>query len=136
MLAPEARPGPLHFLGAQRRDLHLSLVARWRARLHLGKRHHTVDAPVPCTSLASACSGKGGGHLVLASAHGTVAALGKAATATHGSQRDDRVEHGWRALGAEIVPRTTPGPPGHALAAVSPAAPLPSGHPTPGTPIF
>ena len=72
--------------------------------------------------------------------HGMVAASGKAATTAHERQRGDR----GRSHGARLVP-TSQLERGrapyahackHALAAVSPAAPLPSGHPSPGTPFF
>ena len=136
-----ASPSPLDHLGAQREDPLLGIVARAcplpgaRAHDSIGKVDAQEDAPMPrrlarkCLWPHDRCS-----PCARIGRHGMVAAFGKAATATHGRQRNDRAKRIGARLGAGIVLLSRPGPSAR-LGRRPPAASFPPGPPNLGTPL-
>jgi hypothetical protein len=133
VLAPDARPGPLHRGAPSAAPFSVVAVARLCARLLLGKRPYWL----PCRALARKCPQGQGGALTLCGRRARPGrCIPESGAISSGSQRGDLAESGGRATWCMPPRLSDPGPPGHALAAVPPAAPLPSGHPTPGTPLY
>ena len=134
-----ARPSPLPHSGAQHdafllepRRARVPPAGRTRVLLHPGKRHHSIDAPMP-RRLARKClqGRKRRSPCARIGRHGMVAAFGKAATAALAPSATIMQNAGCARRGASLCFLSRPGPSAR-LGRLSPRRVLPPWTPQPG----